>query len=100
MKFTDEMESKFWSKVQKGHGAGDCWTWTASKKDGWGQIVLPIKGTPKHFRAHRLSYELKFGSIPAGKEIHQRCENKLCVRPDHLFVAEGRQPRGPYGKRT
>jgi hypothetical protein len=100
MKITDEMTRKFWSKVHKGQGVRACWLWTASTKDGWGQIVLAIQGTPKHFRAHRFSYEEKFGSIPAGKEIHQTCGNKLCVRPDHLFLAEGRRPRGPYGKRT
>ncbi len=49
MKITDAMKRKFWSKVQKGLGARDCWLWTASQKDGWGQIVLPINGTPKHF---------------------------------------------------
>jgi HNH endonuclease len=100
MKITDEMKHKVWSKVHKAQGVRACWLWTASTKDGWGQIVLPINGEQKAFRAHRLSYMLELGPIPVGKEIHQTCGNKLCVRPDHLLLAEERQPRGPYGKRT
>lgn len=34
--------------------------------------------------AHRVSYELSVGPIPAGMEIDHLCRNQPCVRPDHL----------------
>jgi len=56
-------------------------------------------------RAHRVSYRLAYGEIPAGEAVLHRCDVRRCVRPDHLFtgtnadnqadkVAKGRQLRG------
>lgn len=72
---------RFWTKVQKQEGGTGCWIWTGSKmKDGYGH--LGING--KMVLAHRFAYEQYYGLLSASLEVHHRCENPSCVRPDHL----------------
>ena len=71
---------RFWAKVDK---TKDCWEWTASK-DGKGYGHFGVKG--KMVVSHRVSWMLANGDIPENGCILHKCDNPLCVRPDHLFL--------------
>lgn len=34
--------------------------------------------------AHRFSYELAYGPIPDGYDVHHTCHTRHCVFPEHL----------------
>lgn len=73
---------RFWSRVAKSVEA--CWLWTGSKDDdGYG---LAFFWHRRRIKAHRLSWELNRGPIPAGLDVLHSCDNPPCVRPDHLFL--------------
>ena len=68
----------FWTKVEK---TDSCWIWTGSRKPkGYGHL----RHANKDYNAHRLSYELANGPIPALMEVMHTCDVPYCVNPAHL----------------
>lgn len=80
--FDSESAALFWKKVQKSDG---CWIWTGAKTNkGYGVI----RRADKNYLAHRFSYTLKNGPISDGVFICHKCDNPLCVNPDHHFEGD------------
>jgi len=99
--------NRFWENVEKGEG---CWIWHGSNNGRYGQLSVKMaSGSWTTYLAHRISYELEFGEVPLNMQVLHRCNNTLCVNPEHLCAGtqcdnlkqmfeEGREPdlKGEY----
>lgn len=57
-----------------------CWEWIGCGNGSYGQFHKD----GRHMVAHRASYELFVGEIPAGMTLDHLCRNRRCVNPAHL----------------
>jgi len=77
---SEKFNDAFWSKCEKTVG---CWTWQhRTSGSGYGRIKRHRKEMP----AHKYAWEITFGKVPDGLLVLHRCDNPLCIRPDHLFL--------------
>ena len=81
MELTNKQLYCYWKKVNIIPFFNQCWAWTGGVDGkGYGQFRVGHKKK----RAHRLSYELMIGIIPAGLDLDHVCRNIKCVNPYHL----------------
>ncbi len=55
-----------------------CWLWPENlcNRDGYGIV--------HRRRAHKVAWELEYGRVPLGKELHHNCFQRACWRPAHI----------------
>ena len=100
----EEVLGLFWPLVDKSRGEDACWIYTGQTNDrGYGVLYY------QHLSmlAHRLSYTIHRGPIPAGRKVLHTCDTPPCIQPLHLWPGthadnvhdmdrKGRRGKQPY----
>jgi hypothetical protein len=81
--------ARFWAKVNKSGPVpahcpelGPCWIWTGAQNHaGYGCFVVD----GRRVLAHRFGYLLDRNEEPDKPCVCHHCDNRICVRGDHLF---------------
>lgn len=77
------LAERLMDKVEIDPNSG-CWLWSGSTiRNGYGEINRGRNGEGKVL-AHRASYEIHVGLIPAGLDLDHKCRTRSCVNPLHL----------------
>ncbi len=91
-----DLREKFQERVTVTHDwttpirGDECWIWTGAASRGVGYMVIGSRqdngGKSPRVQAHRLSYTLHLGELERRDLVAQKCGNKLCVNPRHLYT--------------
>jgi hypothetical protein len=92
------LEERLSRWIDTSAGLFGCWPFTGTiALNGYGQLRI----RQQLYLAHRVSFELAKGPVPAGLELDHLCRNRRCINPAHLEAVTTRENvmRGLVGGR-
>ena len=76
------LSEQFEARVEPDLNSG-CWLWSRGQTtDGYGTFQMERRTV----LAHRASWAIYRGKLPAGQMVCHRCDTPACVNPSHLFL--------------